>query len=235
VLCVTVFTHFTFAPAADDSGLRVFGSIVESAVVVIVNMRLLIQTNNLTYQSLGVYALGWLLFIIFGLIHSLLPFSSFFSQIEFDYLAIHDRVIASVVGWLVQVLVVFAALLPDIVAKYSNRTFRGRAVSLHTYHLTSIPLCLCCTLCYSCIISIPSRLHLLLCQSLHLCIRNFVRSTRLAHLPTGKQCTTLGVKSLAVCTAHISHAVMAGACSPGAGRGTWLWPVESVNRRGICQ
>ena len=235
VLCVTVFTHFTFAPAADDSGLRVFGSIVESAVVVIVNMRLLIQTNNLTYQSLGVYALGWLLFIIFGLIHSLLPFSSFFSQIEFDYLAIHDRVIASVVGWLVQVLVVFAALLPDIVAKYSNRTFRGRAVSLHTYHLTSIPLCLCCTRCYSCIISIPSRLHLLLCQSLHLCIRNFVRSTRLAHLPTGKQCTTLGVKSLAVCTAHISHAVMAGACSPGAGRGTWLWPVESVNRRGICQ
>ena len=96
----------------------------------------------------------------------------------------------------------YTALTPDIVAKYPNRTFRGRAVSLHTYHLTSIPLCLCCTLCYSCIISIPSRLHLLLCQSLHLCIRNFVRSTRHAHLPTGKQCTTLGVKSLAVCTAY---------------------------------
>jgi phospholipid-transporting ATPase len=130
VLSVMVYTHFTFAPAADDSDLRVFGSIVESAVVIIVNMRLLIQTNNLTYQSLGVYALGWVLFVVFGLVHSLYPFSSFFSQIEFDYLAIHNRVLASINGHLVQLLVVFVALLPDIVAKYANRTFRGTAVSL---------------------------------------------------------------------------------------------------------
>mmetsp|Transcript_14794 Transcript_14794/g.21547 ORF Transcript_14794/g.21547 Transcript_14794/m.21547 type:complete len:590 (-) Transcript_14794:434-2203(-) len=123
LLAALIYQSFTFAPDADDSGLRVFGSMVEQSVVMIVNLRLLIETNSLTYRSLMVYLLGWLLFVIFGLIHSLFPLSSFFSQIPFDYHAIHNRLLASVNAWLVQVLVVVVALLPDLVCKYAYRTY----------------------------------------------------------------------------------------------------------------
>jgi hypothetical protein len=222
-----------------------------------VNMRLLIQTNNLTYQSLGVYALGWVLFVIFGLVHSLYPFSSFFSQIEFDYLAIHNRVLASINGHLVQLLVVFVALLPDIVAKYANRTFRGRAVSLcivlsknpHLYILISVSV----SVPISTSVSVPifvaisesmciSTLHLHPFRCVHLFyiytsimynmpvfISTFVSNSR------SNKRALLHTHSLNVRVADTSHILIAGACSQGAGHRIWFWSLKLVNRCRICQ
>ena len=119
LLSAMVYDSFSASPDYDDSGLRVFGSMVEQSVVAIVNLRLLIDTHNLTYVSLGVYMLGWLLFILVGLVHSL----GFF---EFDYTYVHNRLLASITAWLVQLLVVFVAVMPDLVWKYVSRSWYAR-------------------------------------------------------------------------------------------------------------
>jgi len=97
---------------------------VEQALVATVNLRLLIETQNLTVLSLAVYMSGWLFFVVVGLIRSSHPtLSSFFALVAFDYLAVHNQLLASLTAWLVQVVVVVAALLPDILLKFVYRTF----------------------------------------------------------------------------------------------------------------
>jgi hypothetical protein len=57
---VEVHARATFLTHTDtqDSDLRVFGSMVEQSVVMVVNLKLMIETNNLTYTSIIVYMLG---------------------------------------------------------------------------------------------------------------------------------------------------------------------------------
>ena len=94
----------SLTPVYDDASLRVFGSMVEQALVATVNLRLLIETQNLTVLSLAVYMSGWLFFVVVGLIRSSHPtLSSFFALVAFDYLAVHNQLLASLTAWLVQV------------------------------------------------------------------------------------------------------------------------------------
>ena len=101
---LSVFAYMSLTPVYDDASLRVFGSMVEQALVATVNLRLLIETQNLTLFSLAVYTLGWLFFVVVGLIRSSHPtLSSFFALVAFDYLAVHNQLLLSLTAWLVQV------------------------------------------------------------------------------------------------------------------------------------
>lgn len=73
LLCALVYSTYTMSPGVDDGGLRVFGSIVEQAVVAIVNLRLLVETCYLTTPSTLLYWFGWISFIVIGEQHGSTP------------------------------------------------------------------------------------------------------------------------------------------------------------------
>eukprot|EP00960_Hanusia_phi_P007272 207099-Hanusia_phi.AAC.6 len=118
-----IFMNMTVKPTWAEDGHVVFGTIVEQAIIAVVNIKLLIETNYLTNYSLFSYILGWLLFVLGGLIHSLWAMSSFFTQIPYEYYDIHPVLLWSIVGWFTQLLTIVIAMIPELSLKYILRTY----------------------------------------------------------------------------------------------------------------
>jgi len=113
-----------------DDGLLPFGTNILQALVIAVNLRLLLETNNVTLWSLGSYAFGIVLFIFGSLLHSLWPLSSFFTKVPFEYYDVAMVLNKNGISWLIQLLVVVMVLIPDFIAKYVRRTYFPKAADI---------------------------------------------------------------------------------------------------------